>query len=112
MSPFEHIGSKKKDILIHAKDLPDELDDTKLTSEKKYPVNSTEQQKKFCFSVDYNRSSSYAFVIGVDFYKFKAKSQKQTHIHCLKNWFIWLWLYGYDFFVIYVVSLDDILDIC
>ena len=48
VSPFEHIDSKKKkDILILRKGLPGGLDDTTVTAEKKYPINFTEQQKKF-----------------------------------------------------------------
>ena len=47
VSPFEHINSKKKDILILHKGLPGGLHDTTVTAEKKYPINFTEQLKKF-----------------------------------------------------------------
>ena len=47
MSPFEHIDCMKKDILILHKCLPDGLDDTTVTAEKKYAIDFTEQQKKF-----------------------------------------------------------------
>ena len=39
---------KRKDILIHDKSTIDGLDDITLTAEKKYSINFTEQQMKFC----------------------------------------------------------------
>ena len=48
------------------------LDDTTLTAEKRYSVNFTEHNKKFCLSLHYNRAISYWFVSGVEIHKFKA----------------------------------------
>ena len=47
MSSLVYIEKKKKSILILVKSPTQELDDTKLTAEKKYSVILTEQQKNF-----------------------------------------------------------------
>ena len=47
-----------KSILILRKGPTQELDDTELTAEKKYCVNFTEQQKKFCLSFHYNKRNN------------------------------------------------------
>ena len=49
------------------------MDDTTLTAEKN-PINFTENNKKFCLSLHYNRANSYLFVNGIKIHKFKAKN--------------------------------------
>ena len=49
-----HVDNKKKDILILGTGPADGLDDTTSTAEKKYSLNFTEQQKKFCLRLLYN----------------------------------------------------------
>ena len=49
---------KEKSILILSKGPTQELDDTKLSAEKKYSVNFTQQQKKFSLSFHYNKMNS------------------------------------------------------
>ena len=49
---------------------------TKLTAEKVYSLNFTEQQNKFCLSLQCNGVSSYIFINGVEIYKFKAKDSE------------------------------------
>ena len=60
-------------MLILGKSPTQGLDGTKLTSEKEYAINFSEQQKKFCFSLHYNGKNSYLFVNVVEIYKFKSK---------------------------------------
>ena len=54
MSLAIYIDNKKRDILILRKDSTDGLDDTTLTGEKKYSINFTEHEKKFCLGLHYN----------------------------------------------------------
>ena len=65
MCRYELIGvywkKKKKSILILGKSPTQELDDTKLTAEKKYSVILTEQQKTFWLSFHYNKMNSLSF---------------------------------------------------
>lgn len=54
-----------KDILILGKDLDQGLDNTKLTAERQYAINFSEQLKKSCFlSLRYNKENRYLFVNG------------------------------------------------
>ena len=47
-----------------------------LTSEKKYSVNFTKENKKFCLSLHYNGVNSYLCVNGTEIIKFKAKDSE------------------------------------
>ena len=59
---------------------------TTLTVEKEYSANFTEQQKKFCLSLHYNRVNSYLFFDGVKIFKSKAKiSEVNAASLCLGN---------------------------
>ena len=123
MSSLVHIDNKKKDILILGKIPTDWLDDTALTAEKKYSVNLTEHQKKFCFSLHYNRSNGHIFFNSVEIYKLKAKDSeisatplflgnvsKDFSVDVIKN--TELYGYVYDFLVDFdSIDIDDILDI-
>ena len=73
MSSSVHVDNKKKDIIIFGKGPTPELDGNTLTAEKLYSINFTENNKKFCLSLHYNRANSYLFVNGTEIYKFKAK---------------------------------------
>ena len=53
-----HIDSKKKYILILGKGSTDGLEDSTLTAEKAYSINSTEQQNKLGLSLHYNGMNS------------------------------------------------------
>ena len=66
MSSSVHIDNKKKDILILGEGPTQGLDDTTLTAEKKYSINFTEHNKKFCLSLHYKGANSYSFVNGVE----------------------------------------------
>ena len=43
---------------------------------KKYLINFTEHNKKFCLSFDYTGVNSYLFVNGKEIHKFKAKDSE------------------------------------
>ena len=62
MSSSVHVDNKKKDILILGEGPTQGLDGTTLTAEKKYSINFTENNKKFCLSLHYNGANSYLFV--------------------------------------------------
>ena len=48
MGSSVHVDNKKKDILILGEGPTQELDDTILTAEKKYSINFTGNNNKFC----------------------------------------------------------------
>ena len=66
-----HVDNKGKD-----KGPTQELDDTILTAEAKYPINFTRSEKRFVLSLHYNGSSSVLFVDATKVYQFKGKTQK------------------------------------
>ena len=70
MSSSVHVDNKKKDILILGESPAHRLDDTTLTAEKKYSINFTKSNKKFCLSLHYNGADSYLFVNGTEIIKF------------------------------------------
>ena len=88
-----------------------------------YSVNFTENNKKFCLSLHYNRVNSYLFVNGKYVHKFKGKDSKIVAAPlCLENISKDLAVdnmkktglnkYVYDASVDYdFISVDDILDI-
>ena len=67
-----HVDNKK-DILILFKGPTQGLDNTTLALDKIYPINMSEQHKKFCLSLGSNGFDSYIFVNGIEICKFKAK---------------------------------------
>ena len=90
---------------------------------KKYLINFTEHNKKFCLSFDYTGVNSYLFVNGKEIHKFKAKDSDIVATSlCLgnisKDWTVinrkktGLNGYVYDFSVDYgSIEVDDVLDI-
>ena len=88
-----------------------------------YSINFTEDNKKFCLSLHYNRANSYLVVNGIEIYTFNTKDSKivATRLYLgniLKDWAVdnmkktGLNGYVYDFSADYnVVTADDILDI-
>ena len=52
----------REKILILCKGSMQRLDNTTLIAEKEFSINFTEEQKKFCLSLHYNRVNSYIFV--------------------------------------------------
>ena len=63
-----------------------ELDGTTLTAEKKYSINFTENNKKFCLSWYYNEANSCLFVYVTEIHKFKVKDSEIVATPlCLEN---------------------------
>ena len=88
-----------------------------------YSINFTENNTKFCLSLDCNGTNSYLCINGKKIIKFKAKdSEIKAHLLCLgnisKDWPVdnmkkaGLNGYVYDFKVEYdVIEVDDMLHI-
>ena len=86
MSSSVHIENKKKYILILDEGPKQRLDGTKLTAEKKYSFNFTENNMKFLLSLYYTGANSYSFVNGIKIIKFKAKDPEIVATPlCLEN---------------------------
>ena len=85
MSSSTKIDNRKKDILILGKGRTQDLEHT-LSAEKVYSINFTEKNKKFCFSLHYNKENSYLFVNGTKIINFKRKDLGiRPHPLCLGN---------------------------
>ena len=86
LSSSVHIYNKRKDFLILGERPIQELDDTTLTAEVKYPSNFTQPRKRFVLSLHYNGSNSFLFVNATKIYQFKAKdSEIKKFPLCLGN---------------------------
>ena len=86
MSSSEHVDNKGKYILILGEGPTQELDDTTLTVEAKYPINFTQSGKRFVLSLHYNGSNSSLFVNATKVYQFNLKtSDKKENALCLGN---------------------------
>ena len=81
-----HVDSKKKYILVLSESPTQGLDDTVLTAEKKYSINFTEHNKKFCLSLHYNGEDSHLLVNDVEIIACLAKdSEINAILLCLGN---------------------------
>ena len=78
MSSSVHVDNDRKDILILGEGRPQGFDDTTLTAEAKYPINSTQSGKRFVLSLLYNGSNSILFVNATKVYHFEAKDSKKS----------------------------------
>ena len=86
MSSLVHVDSKEKDILVLGEGPTQELDDTMITPEAKYPINFTESGKKFRLSLSYNKARVVLFVNAIKMHQFKAKaSEIKPYPLCLGN---------------------------
>ena len=86
MSSSMHIDNKKKDILIYGKGPKQELDDTTLTAEAQYSINSSRSNRRFCLRWHYKGSNSFLFVNATKIYQFKAKDPEiKKYPLCLGN---------------------------
>ena len=86
MGSSVHIDNKRKEILILGEGPTQELDDTTLTGEAKYPINFTQSGERFILSLHYNESNSFLFVNATKVYQFKAKnSEIKDYALCLGN---------------------------
>ena len=69
-----HVDNKSKDILILGEGTTPGLDDTTLTAEAKYPINSTRSRKRFVLRLHYNGSNSLLML--QKYINSKQKNQK------------------------------------
>ena len=83
MGSSVHIDNKRKEILILGEGPTQELDDTTLTGEAKYPINFTQSGERFILSLHYNESNSFLFVNATKVYQFKAKNSEIKIMHCV-----------------------------
>ena len=83
MSSSGHVNNKGKDILILGEGPTQELDDTTLTGEAKYPINFRQSGERFILSLHYNESNSFLFVNATKVYQFKAKNSEIKIMHCI-----------------------------
>ena len=74
MSSSVHTDHRNKNILILRKGPTQELYDTRLTAEAKYPINFTQSGKRFVLSLHYN--GCFLFVSAIKIYQFKPKTLK------------------------------------
>ena len=80
MSSSVHVD-KKNNILVLGEGLAQELDDTTVTLETKYPVNFTQSGKRFVLSLYYNESNSFLFANALKLYQLKAKVSEIKPYH-------------------------------
>ena len=76
MSSSVHANNKTRNILVLGKDFVQGIDNTIIYAEKVYSINFTENNKKCCLSLHYNRANSYLIVNGTEIHKFKAKDSE------------------------------------
>ena len=77
VSSASHANNKKNNILALGKDFIKGINGTTVYAEKLYPINFTENNKKFYLSLHYNgANNSYLFVNGTKIHKFKAKDSE------------------------------------
>ena len=69
ISSFVHANNKTKNILVLGEGITQGLYDTTLTAEKKYLVNVTKSNAKFCLRLHYSKD-------GTEIIEFKAKNSK------------------------------------
>ena len=123
MRSSENPNNKTKNILVLGEGITQGLDGTTLNAEKKYSINFTKSNTKFCWSLHYNGADSYLFVNGTEIIKFKAKDSEivanplclgniseDISVANMKN--TGLYGYVYDFSVDYrAIAVEKILDI-
>ena len=76
MNSSVHVDYKERNILVLGEGQTQRLDDTVLTAEAKYPINSTQSRKRFVLSLHKNGSNSFLFVNATNKYQFKAKDSE------------------------------------
>ena len=77
MSSSVHTYNKGKDTLILGERPTQGLDDTKLTAEAIYPISFTQPNKRFVFSLHYNRSNSFNLLMLQKYINSKQKTLKK-----------------------------------
>ena len=113
------INNRKKDVLVLGKGPTQGLEHT-LSAEKIYSINFTENKKKICQTLHYNRANNYLFINGTEINKFIVNDSEIVELCYTQKTFQKSFqqnktgLNGYvcDFSIYYdVIVVDNILDI-
>ena len=113
------INNGKKDVLVLGKGPTQGLEHT-LSAEKIYSINFTENKKKICQTLHYNRANNYLFINGTEINKFIVNDSEIVELRYTQKTFQKSFqqnktgLSGYvcDFSIYYdVIVVDNILDI-
>ena len=76
MGSSVHANNKTKNILVLGKGFTQGLDNTTIYAKKRYSINFTKTNTKFCLSLHYNGSKSYLFVNDTKIHKFETKNSE------------------------------------
>ena len=85
MTSSVHVDNKNKFILIPGERPTQQLEDTTLTAEAKYPINFIQPNKRLVLSLHYNRSNSFLFVNATKIYQTIVKNSEIKYLLCLGN---------------------------
>ena len=94
MSSSTKIDNRKKSILIPGKS-PTQGLKISLSAEKMYSTNFTENTKRFCLSLHYNKENSYLFVNATETHRLKV-SKKPQKLKILKATFSLFTVFLFD----------------
>ena len=76
------INNRKKDVLVLGKGPTQGLEHT-LSAEKIYSINFTENKKKICLTLHYNRANNYLFINGTEIIKFIVNDSEIVELKSL-----------------------------
>ena len=76
------INNMKKDVLVLGKGPTQGLEHT-LSAEKIYSINFTENNKKICLTLHYNRANNYLFINGTEIIKFIVNDSEIVELKSL-----------------------------
>ena len=76
------INNRKKDVLVLGKGPTQGLEHT-LSAEKIYSINFTENNKKICLTLHYNRANNYLFINGTEIIKFIVNDSEIVELKSL-----------------------------
>ena len=74
-SPLFHADSRKNNFLVLGEGPPFGINGSFGSAEKKFSINFSKANTKFCLSWHYNAGNSYLFVNGKEIFKFKADNK-------------------------------------
>ena len=86
MNSSVHVDNKKKDILILGEEPTHGLEGTTLSTEKRYSINLTENNKKFCLSLHHNGADSYLLMVQ-KLLNLKPKILRSLQLHYVQEIF-------------------------
>ena len=78
---------EKKGILVVGEGPTQELDNSTVTGEAKYPINFTRSGKRSVLRLHYNGSNSFSFVNTVKMYQFKGNDSEIKPYEVIRSLF-------------------------